>query len=107
MRRNLFWLGDEQWRRIEPHLPKDVRCKPTIRHYPDIFEFLGNDPFPIPQTLPARIASARRRLGLPLKELAAILGVDEGTMRRWEREERSPRRLACKVEILMALAAER
>ena len=25
MRNNLFWLSDEQWRRIEPHLPSDVR----------------------------------------------------------------------------------
>ena len=25
MRKNLFWLSDEQWNRIEPHLPKDVR----------------------------------------------------------------------------------
>ena len=25
MRRNLFWLSDEQWGRIEPHLPTDVR----------------------------------------------------------------------------------
>ena len=25
MRRNLFWLSDEQWKRIEPHLPRDVR----------------------------------------------------------------------------------
>ena len=25
MRRNLFWLSDERWRRIEPHLPTDVR----------------------------------------------------------------------------------
>jgi transposase len=25
MRRNLFWLGSEQWARIEPHLPADVR----------------------------------------------------------------------------------
>ena len=25
MRRNLFWLNDEQWKRIEPHLPTDVR----------------------------------------------------------------------------------
>src|SRR5215469_14591746 len=25
MRTNLFWLTDEQWERIEPHLPKDVR----------------------------------------------------------------------------------
>ena len=25
MRRNLFWLNDGQWARIEPHLPTDVR----------------------------------------------------------------------------------
>jgi transposase len=25
MRANLFWLNDEQWGRIEPHLPTDVR----------------------------------------------------------------------------------
>lgn len=25
MRSNLFWLSDEQWERIEPYLPTDVR----------------------------------------------------------------------------------
>jgi transposase len=25
MSRKLFWLSDEQWARIEPHLPTDVR----------------------------------------------------------------------------------
>ena len=25
MRSNLFWLNNEQWARIEPHLPSDVR----------------------------------------------------------------------------------
>src|SRR6478736_1906423 len=25
MRKNLYWLSDEQWQRIEPHLPTDVR----------------------------------------------------------------------------------
>src|ERR1700691_3442239 len=30
MRRNLFWLSDEQWRRIEPHLPRDVRGKERV-----------------------------------------------------------------------------
>jgi len=27
MRPNLFWLDDDQWRQIEPHLPTDVRGK--------------------------------------------------------------------------------
>jgi len=30
MRRNLFWLGDEQWLMIEPYLPKDVRGKDRV-----------------------------------------------------------------------------
>src|ERR1700685_113759 len=30
MRRNLFWLNDDQWSRIEPHLPTDVRGKPRV-----------------------------------------------------------------------------
>jgi transposase len=30
MRRNLFWLGDAQWDRIEPYLPKDVRGKARV-----------------------------------------------------------------------------
>jgi transposase len=30
MRSNLFWLNDEQWRRIEPHLPTDVRGKDRV-----------------------------------------------------------------------------
>ncbi len=27
MRSNLFWLSDEQWEQIKPHLPTDVRGK--------------------------------------------------------------------------------
>src|SRR5579862_6300819 len=30
MRRNLFWLSDDQWRRIEPYLPTDVRGKSRV-----------------------------------------------------------------------------
>jgi len=30
MRRNLFWLSDEQWRKIEPFLPTDVRGKERV-----------------------------------------------------------------------------
>ena len=30
MRSNLFWLNDEQWQRIEPHLPTDVRGKERV-----------------------------------------------------------------------------
>jgi transposase len=30
MKPSLFWLTDEQWARIEPHLPTDVRGKPRV-----------------------------------------------------------------------------
>lgn len=30
MRRNLFWLSDDQWRGIEPLLPTDVRGKDRV-----------------------------------------------------------------------------
>ena len=30
MSRKLFWLTDEQWRRIEHHLPTDVRGKERV-----------------------------------------------------------------------------
>jgi transposase len=30
MRSNLFWLNDEQWARIEPYLPSDVRGKERV-----------------------------------------------------------------------------
>ena len=30
MRRNLFWLSDEQWQQIEPFLPTDVRGKDRV-----------------------------------------------------------------------------
>jgi transposase len=30
MRRNLFWLNDDQWQQIEPHLPQDVRGKERV-----------------------------------------------------------------------------
>ena len=30
MRSNLYWLSDEQWARIEPLLPRDVRGKARV-----------------------------------------------------------------------------
>jgi transposase len=30
MRSNLFWLSDEQWKKIEPLLPRDVRGKERV-----------------------------------------------------------------------------
>jgi hypothetical protein len=30
MSRNLFWLSDKQWQRIEPHLATEVRGKEWV-----------------------------------------------------------------------------
>jgi transposase len=32
MSRNLFWLSDDQWARIEPQLPTDVRGVGRVDH---------------------------------------------------------------------------
>jgi transcriptional regulator with XRE-family HTH domain len=55
-----------------------------IRHLPKIIEFLGYDPVPEPTALHARIAYARRRLGITQKQLAHALDVDAVTLYRWE-----------------------
>jgi transcriptional regulator with XRE-family HTH domain len=67
------------------------RTKPTVRYYPAIFAFLGYDPLPVPSTLAARIGRKRQELGLSIDQAAKLLGVDEGTFRRWERGEWKPR----------------
>jgi transcriptional regulator with XRE-family HTH domain len=81
-------LGVNTWTYI---LWEHGRSTPTIRFYPSIFGFLGYDPFPAPRTLSEQIASKRRRLGLSFREVADLLGVDEGTVSRWESGEWKPR----------------
>lgn len=58
--------------------------QPAIQVLPKIIAFLGHDPEPEPTRLPARIAYARRRLGLTQDALATALGVDSVTVYRWE-----------------------
>lgn len=67
------------------------RSQPFVRYYPAIFLFLGYDPFPEPQTLPDRIASQRRKLGLTIRQAAKRTGVDAGTFARWEGGDWQPR----------------
>ena len=63
--------------------------QPVLRRLPAIAAFLGYDLEAPPADAPLglRIASKRRRLGLSQKALAALLGIDEATVRRWERGE--------------------
>jgi transcriptional regulator with XRE-family HTH domain len=63
---------------------------PVIRYMPAIIRFLGYDPTPLPSSLPERLVSARRELGLTQRKMAARLGVDPGTLRDWEAGSHRP-----------------
>lgn len=63
---------------------------PVIRYMPAIVRFLGYDPLPPGDTLPERLRSARRQLGLTQRKMAERLGVDPCTLRDWENERHQP-----------------
>ena len=58
-----------------------------IHQLPAIRVFLGYDLESVSGDAPLglQITSKRRRLGLSQKALAKSLGIDEGTVRKWER----------------------
>ena len=61
------------------------RTYPAVWYVPRLIEYLGYDPFSKPQTLGDRLRAKRRALGLPRKRLAALIGIDDGTIQRYER----------------------
>jgi transcriptional regulator with XRE-family HTH domain len=63
---------------------------PAIRYIPRVIRFLGYDPYPAPESLPARLLAARRRQGISRREFAGRLGLDEEMLARWERGTRRP-----------------
>ena len=63
---------------------------PLDRCFPRIIEFLGYDPRPEPRTLAERLVWKRQTVGLPRKTAARLLGVDEGSLARWEWGVRKP-----------------
>ena len=78
---------------------------PAIRFIPQIVQFLGHVPFPAPATLPERLRFHRQALGLSRRRLAKCLGVDEGTLARWERGARRPAgRFATIIETFLGSA---
>ena len=66
------------------------KCSPGVRFIPRIIGFLGYDPHPAPQSLAERLLAKRRHLGLSRKGMAAMLSVDEGTLKRWEKGKSQP-----------------
>ena|GEM_PF-1087513 len=79
---------------------------PEIRYMPAIIQFLGYIPLPQGKGWAGLLLRHRTTLGLSQKEAARKLGVDAGTLARWERGEREPTgALATRAEQLMAAAA--
>lgn len=63
------------------------KTEPEVRHLPKIMDFLGYCPCePKQRTLGERLKAIRiYLLGISQEKMTKQLGVDEGTLRRWEK----------------------
>ncbi len=64
--------------------------RPEIRYMPAIIEFLGYNPASEGKSWSERLVRCRTGLGLTQREAADRIGVDQGTLARWERGEKEP-----------------
>jgi transcriptional regulator with XRE-family HTH domain len=63
---------------------------PEVRYIPAITQFLGYNPLPAASSLPERLATTRKVLGLSQRKMAAKLGVDPATLMGWEAGRHQP-----------------
>jgi transcriptional regulator with XRE-family HTH domain len=63
---------------------------PEVRYMPAVIQFLGYNPLPAASSLPERLATARRALGLSQRKMAGKLGVDPATVMGWEAGRHQP-----------------
>ena len=63
---------------------------PATRYMPAILQFLGHDPLPPAISIPERLATARRVLGLSQRKMAEKLGIDPATLQGWEVGQHKP-----------------
>ena len=63
---------------------------PAVRYMPAIIQFLGYDPLPVAKGWGERLVRRRTTLGMTQKEAARRLGVDQGTLAKWEQGKREP-----------------
>ncbi len=64
--------------------------RPEIRYMPAVIRFLGYNPLPQADGLAEQLLRHRTALGLSQKAAAMRIGIDPGTLARWERGERNP-----------------
>lgn len=60
------------------------RSQPEDRLYPSIIRYLGREPWSEPASLSEALIAERRRRGLSITGAATVIGIDEGTLGRWE-----------------------
>jgi transcriptional regulator with XRE-family HTH domain len=63
---------------------------PEVRYVPAIVQFLGYNPLPASGSIPERLATARKALGLSQRKMAGKLGVDPSTLMAWEAGRHQP-----------------
>jgi DNA-binding XRE family transcriptional regulator len=56
---------------------------PEVRYMPAIIQFLGYNPLPAARSLPERLVTARKALGLSQWKMVAKLGVNPATLVGW------------------------
>lgn len=66
------------------------RTKPALHFLPGIVRLLGYPPWAVGASIGERLLAYRRGRGLSQTALARLLGVDPGTLSRWERGRRVP-----------------
>lgn len=49
-----------------------------------ILEFLGYDPFPLPEKVSEHLAAKRRKMGWSMEKAAKVVGVNPSTWGDWE-----------------------
>ena len=66
--------------------------EPMVQYYPVIMDFLGYCPYQCGDTLGKQIRLYRTHRGLSHRGLAREIGVDPGTISRWETGDRQPKK---------------
>jgi transcriptional regulator with XRE-family HTH domain len=66
------------------------RIDPAVRFIPRIHLFLGYCPFTPSLPITEWLKLVRQGLGYSQERMAELLGIDEGTWRRWEAGKRQP-----------------
>ena len=64
--------------------------QPYVRHYPAIIKFLGYNPLNPGKTIGSKILYCRMTRGFSRRKLAKEMGIDEGTLARWELDRKAP-----------------